>query len=66
MFEYGFLWIILNEISFYEINKTALHLAVEKGNEEITQLLLANKKVNVNIETILIIELLISFQIFCF
>ena len=48
------------------INKTALHLAVEKGNTEIVQMLLSNKRVNINSETILISIILTSFQIFWF
>ena len=48
------------------INKTALHLAVEKGNTEIVQMLLSNKRVNINSETISISIILTSFQFFWF
>lgn len=37
------------------IKKTALHLAVEKNNVEIVQLLLKNKKIKVNIKDDIII-----------
>lgn len=34
------------------INKTPLYIAVEKGNIDVVQVLLANKDVNVNIKSI--------------
>ena len=43
----------MNKILNLFFNSTALHFAVEKNNIEIVQLLLTNKKINVN-----------SFQIF--
>lgn len=33
-------------------NKTALHIAVEKGNFEVVQLLLERKEIDVNIKAI--------------
>lgn len=48
-FKYSFKISLLNEISFYFIfNKTALHIAVEKGNPEFVQLLLAHEELDVN------------------
>lgn len=44
---------LLNAILNSFFNSTALHLAVENNNSEIVQLLLTNKKINVN-----------SFQVF--
>lgn len=35
------------------LNKTALHLAVERNNLDIVRLLLQNPQINVNIKTIL-------------
>lgn len=37
----------------FNFQKTALHVAVQKGNIKIVQLLLANKKIDVNILCIL-------------
>lgn len=33
-------------------NRTALHLAIAKGNPEMVNLLLANRKIDVNIKSI--------------
>ena len=41
------------------LNKTALHIAVEKGNTEIVQLLLAQKNIDVNSKLIFILIVLI-------
>ena len=38
---------------YFSIQKTALHIAVEKGNVEIVQLLLMNDKLDTNILSIL-------------
>ena len=35
------------------INKNALHIAVEKGNTEIIQLLLSHQDTDVNVKTII-------------
>lgn len=37
---------------FFIIHKTALHLAVEKGNPEIVQLLLSRPDINTNIASV--------------
>lgn len=42
----------LNEIWIWIFYNTALHLAVEKGDSEIVQTLLAHHSVKVNIESI--------------
>lgn len=39
----------LNEILFSYFHKTALYIAIEKGNIEIVKLLLKNEKIDVNI-----------------
>ena len=39
---------------YFNIQKTALHIAVEKGNVEIVQLLLMNEKLDINILSILL------------
>lgn len=38
--------------NFFFLNKTALHVAVEKGNIEIVELLLSNPNININILSI--------------
>ena len=43
------------KLSILFLNKTALHLAVERNNLEIVRLLLQNPQINVNIKTILIL-----------
>ena len=46
-------WYVLNEIYYFNFNKTALHFAVEKGNVEIVQLLLAFDNLDVNLLSII-------------
>lgn len=50
------------KFKFLFFQKTALSMAVEKGNLEIAKLLLANPTIDVNIETIFNIIIFIIFQ----
>lgn len=53
-------------MKFYFIaQKTALHIAVEKGNVKIVKLLLANKELNINYESILFLFFIKLRKIFC-
>lgn len=42
----------LNTIYILKLNMAPLHIAVEKGNSEIVEILLSSPKTNVNIKTI--------------
>ena len=51
----GFKFNFLNEILSNFLNRTALHIAVEKGNLEVVQLLLERKEIDVNIKEIFLL-----------
>lgn len=46
------------------LNKTALHIAVDNGNFEIVRLLLSIKEIDINAKSIFLSILFISFKIF--
>lgn len=47
----------------HQFHRTALHIAVEKENIEIVKSLLSNNTIDVNIKSISICYLLITFQL---
>lgn len=48
------------------LNKTALHMAVDNGNIEIVRLLLSIKEIDINAKSIFLSILFISFKIIVF
>lgn len=46
--------ILFNEIHFVDFYKAAIHVAIEKGNLSIVQLLLSHKGIDVNNKSIIL------------